>query len=598
MTSDDVNVEVSPGTDTPEVPGRRPYAMVLISDLGAGQQLDRLTAANKDEFAGLLSRAKPKLALALKDPFRAGPGWEFQLTFDSLKAFEPAGILAQVPGAGWRLGVREKIVARRQAKIGSADLDNAINAAAGADASLAWLTQPDAAAAPGAGAAQAAPPEPAGPSILDLVEEPDESARVSAEVERLAKAAGDADARISGAEGARLNDMLARLDHELGRIAEALLKHRDVRRLETAWRCLKFMIDRIEFRDTGVRLSVLHAPRDKAVSRFVERVVNPAFDGEIPTPGLVIFDYVFANTPADMELLDELAQHAAGLPVPVVFPFDPGFFNIKGWRLLKNLPHLSGLIDGWQFAKWRSLRDQPYAKSLVPVVGRFILRAPYTTRPAAPEYGHNESIAKISDLTWTHGHLAMGICAARAYARHGWPTRMFGAEAGKLEDLPVVDNPNDPQNPWGPGDLFLPDRRIDELPEIGMNFLQAVKNNDYCILLGGVSAARPKQTAETSKHQATLEISLPYQQFANITSAYLSEQLPTLRGLQRQTVQERLLFGLANLIGIKEESEMEAVQVGVGASPEDPSKTVVQIRLTPPGRIVPGGLHIEFGFGL
>jgi len=43
---------------------------------------------------------------------------------------------------------------------------------------------------------------------------------------------------------------------------------------------------------------------------------------------------------------------------------------------------------------------------------------------------------------------------------------------------------------------------------------------------------------------------------------------------------------------------MEAVQVGVGPDPEDPSRTVVQIRLTPPGRIVPGGLHIEFGFGL
>jgi hypothetical protein len=201
-------------------------------------------------------------------------------------------------------------------------------------------------------------------------------------------------------------------------------------------------------------------------------------------------------------------------------------------------------------------------------------------------------------MLWTGGHLALGICAARAYARHGWPTRMFGAEAGKLEDLPVVDNPNDPQNPWGPGDLFLPDRRIDELPEVGMNFLQAVKNRDYCILLGGVSAARPMPTKETTKHQAVLEISLPYQQFASIASAYLSEELPSLRGLQPQRVQEQLIFGLAKLLGIKEESEMEAVQVGVGPNPEDPTRTLVQIRLDPPARIVPGGLHIEFGFTL
>lgn len=598
MSADDANVEFSTGATTPDVPSRRPYSLVFVSDLGAGDKLARLTATDKDEFANLLGSVKPTLAIALKDPLGTGPDWEFQLAFDNMKAFEPAGLLAQLPAARWRLGVREKLVARRQAKIPPAELDKAIEAAASADVSLAWLKQTDTAAAPST-TDQVAPPEvPEGASVLDLVDEPDESARVTAEVEKLAKAAGDADARISGAEAGRLSKLLVRLDGELDRIAAALLRHPGVRCLETAWRGLKLIIDRIDFRDTGVRLSVLHATRDQVLSRFIEQVVNPAFDGQIPTPGLVVFDYPCVNTPADLELLDELAQHAASLPVPVVFPLEAGFFNIKGWRLLKNLPSLAGLIDSWQFAKWRSLRDQPYAKSLVPVVGRFVLRAPYAAKPGGATYGHNESVTKISDLLWAGGHLAMGIRAARAYVRHGWPTRMFGAEAGKLEDLPVVDNPNDPQNPWGPGDLFLPDRRIDELPEVGMNFLQAVKNNDYCVLLGGVSAARPVQTKDASKQQAALEISLPYQQFANITSAYLSEQLPSLRGLQVEKVQEQLLFGLAKLLGIKDESEMEAVQVGIGPHPQDPTQTVVQVRLTPPARIVPGGLHIEFGFAL
>jgi hypothetical protein len=74
--------------------------------------------------------------------------------------------------------------------------------------------------------------------------------------------------------------------------------------------------------------------------------------------------------------------------------------------------------------------------------------------------------------------------------------------------------------------------------------------------------------------------------------------LPALRGLEPAKLQEQLLFGLANLLGIKDESEMEAVQVGVGANPENPTQTLVQIRLTPPPRIVPGGLQIEFGFAL
>ncbi|MBU0617842.1 MAG: type VI secretion system contractile sheath small subunit, partial [Planctomycetes bacterium] len=193
--------------------GKRTYPLVFVSDLGAGERLAKLTATDKDEFAKLLSTAKPMLKLAIKDQFGPGPDWEFQLTIDSMKAFEPATLLAQVPGAGWRVGVREKIVQRRQGQISAGEFENAVNAAAGADASLAWLKEPG----PAAPSAAAAPPEaPAGSSVLDMVEEPDEAARVSAEVERLAKAAGDADARVSGAEGARLDQLLMRLDTELG----------------------------------------------------------------------------------------------------------------------------------------------------------------------------------------------------------------------------------------------------------------------------------------------------------------------------------------------------------------------------------------------
>jgi type VI secretion system protein ImpC len=594
-TDDDAKVEFSNGATTPEVPAKSVYPLVFVSDLGGGERLTKLTATDKGEFANLMSTAKPSLKLAINDPFGSGSDWEFQLTFDSIKAFEPAALLAQVPEAGWRIGVREKIVQRRQGQISAGDFDSAVSAAVGAEPSLAWL-QESGSAAPSA--APAAPEAPAGGSVLDLVDAPDEQARVSAEVEKLAKGAGDAEARVSGTEGARLDKLLTRLDHELGQVTEALLKHPEVRRLETAWRSLKLIVDRIEFRDTGVNLSVLSATRDQAVARFIEQVVNPAFDGEISTPGIVIFDYSCENTPADIAMIDELAQHAASLPVPVVVPFESAFLNIKNWRLLKNLPNLGGMTDNWQFAKWRSLREKPYAKSLIPVIGRFILRTPYQAKAKAATYSHNETAAKISDLSWAHGHVAMAICAARSFARHGWPTRMFGAEAGKLEDLPVVDNPNDPQSPWGPGDLFLPDRRVDEPPELGLNLLQAVKNNDHCMLLGGVSAARPIETTEVSKNQAALEISLPYQQFSNIASTYLSEQLPTLRGLAPEKIQEKLIFGLANLMGVKDETDMEAVQVGVGPHPEDPSQTVVQLRLTPPGRIVPGGLHIEFGFAL
>lgn len=600
MPSDDpntdaVNAEFSTGATTPETPGRMIYPIIFVSDLGSDGRLASPYSVDKDDFAKLMQSARPMLKLALSDPFASGPDWEFQLAFDSLKSFEPDSLLKQCPNAGWRLGIRDKIMQRRQTKIVPGDFENAVRAASNADPTLTWLAQ--IATVSDSGAPQ--PPTTGklhGSSVLDMVDEPSESARITADVERLARDAADSTAALSGSEGAKLDQMLTRLDGELGKIVEAILKSPAVRRLETAWRSLKFIIDRIDFRDTGVKLYALDAPRDQAVATTIEHVITPAFDGDFPTPGLIVLDYGFVNTPADLALLDEIAQHAAGLPVPIAFSIDPEFFELKGWRLLKNLPNLGGMTDNWQYAKYRSLREQPYAKSLAPVIGRFVLRAPYAAKTRSQSYTHNEAVEKIGDLLWAGGHIALTICAARSFAKHGWPTRMFGAEAGKIEDLPVVNNPNDPQNPWGPGDLILPDRRLDEPPEFGLNVLMSVKNQDYCILLGGVSAARPVQTAEISKNQAVLEISLPYQQFSNLTSTYLSETLPSLRGLAPEKVQEKLLFGLAKLMGIREAGEMDAVQVGVGQHPEDATRTLVQIRLNPPGRIVPGGLQIEFGF--
>lgn len=597
MASDDVKVDVSAQTATPEVGQRRPYSIVFVGDLGAAERLPNLTPIDKDDFPAVLAKARPTLPLAVKDPIGGGAEWEFQLCFENMKTFEPGGLLAQVPAARWRLGVREKVQARQTGQITAAELESALSSAAGADPALAWLGQIGETPAAPARPSAAAPAAPGGASVLDMVDEPDAKARVAADVERLAAEAGRSEARLSSGEAGRLTAILNRLDRELGVIADAVLKHPDVRRLETAWRSVKRLVDRFDFR-AGVRLALLHARRDEAVERIIEHVVNPAFQGEIPTPGLIVFDFAMGNSAADFELLDYLAQHAASLPVPVAYPVDAQFFNVKNLRLMRNLPNLSGLVDGWEFAKWRTLREKPYAKALAPVLGRFILRAPHEPRAGSREFTHKESISAISDVVWAGGHVALALCAARAFATHGWPTRMFGVEAGKIDDLPVVDNPADAQNPWGPGDLLLPDARLDEPPAIGLNILHAIKGKDYCVLLGGVTAAKPVVTQEVSKNQAMLEISLPYQQFSNILSAYLCEQMPGLHGLPANDIQQRLLFGLAALLKVKPDDDPEAIQVGVGAHPDDAARTVVQIRVAPPPRIAPGGLHIEFGFAV
>ncbi|RMF81657.1 MAG: hypothetical protein D6744_06905, partial [Planctomycetota bacterium] len=309
MFADDPQVHYSPGTSSPEV-SKRTYHIVLVADFGS-DRMDALTPVDKERLPEALAAAQPSLALAVPDPCGDGDEWEFRLTFDSLRSFEPAGVLKQIPQAGWRLGVREKLLARRAGELAPEQLERVVEEAAQADASLHWLPaalRANQTSAPGT-------PQPSGGSILDQIDEPPATDSVASEVERLAADAGDASKRISAGEADRLKAALARIDRELGAVCEAVLKSDSFRGVERAWRGLRFLVDRIDFRE-GVRLWALHAPRDAALDRLVERVINPAFDGEIPTPGMILLDYPFANTPADIQLLDQITQQAASLPVP------------------------------------------------------------------------------------------------------------------------------------------------------------------------------------------------------------------------------------------------------------------------------------------
>lgn len=590
MSDDDVNATFSANTSTPEVDGKKPYHIVLVSDLLADDRLDKLTPVDKNDFSAVMARAAAQPAVAIKNPL-GGDDLECRLKLDSLKALQPVDLLEQVPGGRERLVIRKRLVERQSGKISSRDLETALGGAATVDKSLGWLIG---ASAADTAATPESPRAAGGASLLDMVEEPSESDKVTADVERLAAAAGDKDARVGGAEFGRVKSMIERIDAELTSIADAVYKHPDVQRAERAWRGLKFLVDRIDFRE-GPRLNIVHATREEAVARFIEQVVEPAFDGDIPTPGLVLFDYGFNSKPADVAMLDELAQHAASLPVPLVVPLTPEFFNVKSVALIKNLPNLSGLTDGWQFAKWKALRDQDYSKVIMPILGSFVLRAPHTGGKKG-EFAYQQTVNSAKDLLWAGGHLAMGVCAAASYAKHGWPTRMFGAQAGKIEDLPVVQNAKDADKPFGPGDALLPDRKTTEFPAIGINLLQAVKGQDHCLVTGGVSMRRPVTTAEVSSQQAMMEVSTPYQMFSSLVASRLCEAVPTLHGLTCDQIKANLVFGLRGLMGLRDDDDEEAVQIATAPSPDNPGQTIVAVRITPPSAVVPGGLHVEMSF--
>src|SRR5262245_61770443 len=138
MASDDTKVRLNAETDAAEVSGKRPFHFVFVGDLGAGERLVGLTPLDKDDFAAVLKKAGVSAPVSIKNPLGGAGDWEFVLALDSIKAFDPEGLLRQIPAGRWRLGLREKLMQRQTGAISPADFQSALQAAATGDPTLAW----------------------------------------------------------------------------------------------------------------------------------------------------------------------------------------------------------------------------------------------------------------------------------------------------------------------------------------------------------------------------------------------------------------------------------------------------------------------------
>ena len=334
-----------------------------------------------DNFDALLAAARPDVALKLADPTVPGNVLtEVDLRFDSLKAFQPQTILRQIPSARALLDVREQIVARLRGKLSAPQLADSIQRTVSASPSLAWLG--DALRwAPSA----APPPDTVVDNLLnqfDLGEEPSEPPAKPPKTPLgavVSAAAGSGTSQIPAEEASALRRTLAQVDQRTTAWLNAVLHAAPVQRTEAAWRSLAFLVAHMDFRK-GLRLAVLHAHPKELTQRLVAQVIDPVFDQGADAPDLIIVDALFGNTATDIETLDELAQHAASLPVVALTGVSAEFFGVKNTWQVPALPALVSHFDQWQFAKWKTLRGQPYARALGVVFGRGLLAGPVQRR--------------------------------------------------------------------------------------------------------------------------------------------------------------------------------------------------------------------------
>src|SRR5207302_1159707 len=131
---------------------------------------------------------------------------------------------------------------------------------------------------------------------------------------------------LAGARGERVDKsivdgMIAEIDQRISRQLDEILHHPDFQKLESAWRGLKFVVDRTDFRE-NTKLELLNCSKADLQTDFEDSpeivksgLYKTAYTAEYGTfggkpYGAIVANYDFGPGPQDVKLLRNCASVA------------------------------------------------------------------------------------------------------------------------------------------------------------------------------------------------------------------------------------------------------------------------------------------------
>ena len=276
----------------------------------------------------------------------------------------------------------------------------------------------------------------------------------------------------------RIDRLIAKLDESIGRQVEAILHHPDFQALESAWRGLKFVVDRVDFNE-GVRLELWNYSKeelqsdlednpDRTKSRFYRIVYSEEYGQHGGEPYTAIFArFSVSSSPQDLALLRGMAAVAAMAHAPVFLDADPSLFGISTFEELTAMTDLRAVFESPRLAAWNGFREADDSRYVGVLLPRMLLRLPYRDADESAEnFIYNERIERTSDHLWGSATYAFSVRLADSHARY----RTAMGVIGTFNDEPPVRDWHPAMNPDAckpPVDVML-SRRIEvALAELG-----------------------------------------------------------------------------------------------------------------------------------
>lgn len=348
-------------------------------------------------------------------------------------------------------------------------------------------------------------------------------------------------AKFAKPDKAAVDSIIAELDRKLSAQVDQILHNPEVQKLESAWRGLKLLVDRTNFRE-NTKIEVLNVSKAQLQEDFEDapELVKSGLYKQVYTAeygtfggepyGAMIANYDFGPGPQDVALLGKVAAVATMAHAPFIAAAGPKFFGLDNYQGLPNLKDLKSIMEGPQYVKWQSFRESEDARSVALTCPRFLLRLPYgpDTKPVKA-FNYEENVKDTHEsYLWGNTAFAFATRLTESFAKWRWCPNIIGPQSGgAVEDLPLhqYQAMGEVQTKI-PTEVQISERREYELSEEGFIGLTMRKGSDNACFFSANSCQKAKsfgQSAEGKDAELNYRLGtqLPYLFVVNRLAHYI-----------------------------------------------------------------------------
>ncbi|MCZ6578893.1 MAG: type VI secretion system contractile sheath large subunit [Gammaproteobacteria bacterium] len=337
-----------------------------------------------------------------------------------------------------------------------------------------------------------------------------------------------------------VDNMIAEIDNRISMQVDEIIHHESFQKMESAWRGLKMVVDRTDFRE-NIKMELLSVSKEELLEDFEDapdvtksglykHVYSAEFGQFGGQPyGAIISDYQFGPGAQDVKLLGQVASVSAMSHAPFIGGAGAEFFGLDNFDGMPNLKDLESIFEGPQYAKWQSFRESDDSRNVGLAMPRFMLRQPYGDENPSKTFNYKESVdGSKENFLWGNSSFAFATNLTRSYAKYRWCPNVIGpTSGGVIEDLPMHKyEENGEMKTMPPVETKLSDRREFELSEQGFMGLTVRKGTDNATFFSATSPQKAKYfgndpEAKQAETNFKLGTELPYLFVVNRLAHYI-----------------------------------------------------------------------------